>query len=91
VGITEVAETIHKIEQFGIKVYEGSGEVWYDCHKHLGDKEMIRLGLYSQKVQENKHDFLEFLWRRDRENSYNKRESKLIVDGMCGLRGFKKV
>lgn len=90
-GQTEVAETIHNIEQFGIKVYEGGGEVWFDDYGHKqtrSDADKIKIGLYSRKIQENKLDFLEFIWRRDRENSYNKNQGKTFVDRMVGKRGI---
>ena len=89
-GISEVAETIHKIEQFNIRVYEGGGEVWYDVRKNLSDDERIRLGLYSRKVQQNKQDFVEFLWRRDKWTPRQK-EGEKIVQGMCGLRGLRTI
>jgi len=88
-GISEVSETIRKIEQFGIKIYEGGGEVWYDVRRNLSDEENIRLGLYSRRVQENKIDFVEFLWKRDHDNGINRKASKDIIDGMVGLRGFR--
>jgi len=88
--VSEVAETIRNIEKLGIKVYEGSSEVWYDDYNRTqkrSDADKIKIGLYSRKIQENKIDFLEFLWRRDKSN--NGKEGKLIVDGMVGKRGFR--
>jgi len=84
-----IAETIRNIEKFGIKIYEGGGEVWYDARRNLSDEENIRLGLYSRRVQENKIDFVEFLWKRDHGNGINRKASKDIIDGMVGLRGFR--
>lgn len=89
-GISEVAETINKIEQLGIKVYEGGGEVWFDDYNRTqtrSDEDKIKIGLWSRKIQENKISFIEFLWRRDKGN--NGKEGKLIVDRMVGKRGMR--
>jgi hypothetical protein len=79
-----VAETIHQIEQMGIKVYEAGGEVWYDIPRALSQEENIKLGLLSGRVQKSKQLFVEHLWRRDWENSENKRFGKTIIDRMVG-------
>lgn len=89
-GISEVADAIHNIEKLGIKVYEGGGEVWFDDYNRTqsrSDADKIKIGLWSRIIQENKIDFIEFLWRRDKVN--NGREGKLIVDGMVGKRGMR--
>ncbi len=85
-----IADTIRNIEKLGIKVYEGGGEIWFDDYNKTqtrSDVDKIKIGLWSRKIQENKINFIEFLWRRDKDN--NGKEGKLIVDGMVGKRGFR--
>jgi len=88
----EIGELIRKMGKLGIKVYEGGGEIWYDDYGkkyNRSDMAKIQIGLWSRKIQENKIDFVEFLWKRDKET--NGKEGKLIVDGMVGKRGFGKL
>lgn len=75
----EIRNIIRKIESLDIRVYEGGGEVWYDAYRNFSPEERIILGLFSRKIKEHQAEFVEFLWKRDYNDSANKAVGKEII------------